>query len=136
MSDAQLAELANAAGLNIDWVDANGRPQRVTPEAQRRLLESLGFPAQSPQQIQGSLAELQHRLSATGPGPLLTVEQGQRLALAGYRAEQSYKLTREDGQVQSGRLDGEGSLPQRRGPVQQAPRLGSHRPVVLAAPPG
>ena len=135
MSDAQLAELANAAGLNIDWVDANDRPQQVTPEAQRRLLESLGYPAQSPQQIQGSLAELQHRLSATGPGPLLTVEQGQRLALAGYRAEQSYKLTREDGQVQSGRLDGEGRLPALDLPGYHRLDIGDTRLTLAVAPP-
>ncbi|MFF6568909.1 4-alpha-glucanotransferase, partial [Pseudomonas aeruginosa] len=65
MSDARLAELAAAVGLQLDWQDANGRPQRVDPEVQRGLLEALGYPAQSPQQIEQSLAALapavQHR---------------------------------------------------------------------------
>lgn len=51
MSDARLAELAAAVGLQLDWQDANGRSQRVDPEVQRGLLEALGYPAQSPQQI-------------------------------------------------------------------------------------
>ena len=35
MSDARLAELAAAVGLQLDWQDANGRSQRVDPEVQR-----------------------------------------------------------------------------------------------------
>ena len=35
MSDAQLEILASRAGLAVDWIDANGRPQRVTPDALR-----------------------------------------------------------------------------------------------------
>ena len=33
MSDARLAELAAAVGLQLDWQDANGRPQRVDPRS-------------------------------------------------------------------------------------------------------
>ena len=135
MSDAQLADLAAAAGLSVDWVDANGRPQRVTPEAQRRLLEALGYPAQSPQQIQGSLGELHHRNAEVGLGPLLTLEQGQATALPGYAAEQSYKLTREDGEVQSGRLDHQGCLPAQDIPGYHRLEIGDARLTLAVAPP-
>ena len=44
MSDARLAELAAAVGLQLDWQDANGRPQRVDPEVQRaEMLEPISL---------------------------------------------------------------------------------------------
>ncbi|MEN0107503.1 MAG: 4-alpha-glucanotransferase, partial [Pseudomonas sp.] len=74
MSDEQLARLATAAGLSVDWVDANGREQRVAVDAQRALLESLGYSAQSPQQIAASLAHLQQQARQRELPPLLTHE--------------------------------------------------------------
>ncbi|MGV8762914.1 hypothetical protein ACV34I_29505, partial [Pseudomonas aeruginosa] len=56
-----------AVGLQPDWQDANGRPQRVDPEVQRGLLEALGYPAQSPQQIEQSLAALDLRVDPLRP---------------------------------------------------------------------
>ena len=111
MSDALLAELASAAGLSVDWVDANGRAQQVTPEAQRQLLEALGHPAQNEQQIRDSLEALQQARHAALQPPLLTLELGANLHLPGHAADSAYKLTREDGQVLNGRLDGQASLP-------------------------
>lgn len=110
MSDELLAELANSAGLNIDWTDANGRPQRVGADAQRSLLESLGYPAQSPQQVRESLAELQQRQAQSSLAPLMTLELQQAAALPGFRADTPYKLTREDGSVHTGRLDAQGRI--------------------------
>ena len=60
MSDARLAELSKAAGLSVDWVDADGNAQAVKPEHQRRLLEALGYPAADDEQIEASLAQVQH----------------------------------------------------------------------------
>ncbi len=74
MSDAQLERLAAEAGLMIDWQDANKRPQRVSAEVQRGLLEALGYPAQSPQQIQQSLNALAQRRAQVPP--LLTADCG------------------------------------------------------------
>ena len=42
MSDAQLEILASRAGLAVDWVDANGTPQRVSPPVLRAVLAGLG----------------------------------------------------------------------------------------------
>nr|VVH79217.1 hypothetical protein TUEID40_00364 [Pseudomonas aeruginosa] len=79
MSDARLAELAAAVGLQLDWQDANGRPQRVDPEVQRGLLEALGYPAQSPQQIEQSLAALARLREDSANLGLLVGECGQPL---------------------------------------------------------
>jgi 4-alpha-glucanotransferase len=38
MSDAQLEILASRAGLSVDWIDANGRPQKVAPSVLRNVL--------------------------------------------------------------------------------------------------
>ena len=135
MSDALLAELADAAGLSVDWQDANGRPQRVSPEAQRRLLEALGYPAQSPQQIQGSLAELRQRTSSASLAPLLTLEVGQAIALPGHGAEAPYQLTLDNGQVQSGRLDHHGNLPAQDVPGYHHLEIGEARLTLAVAPP-
>lgn len=133
MSDALLAELAGAAGLVIDWVDANGRPQRVSPEAQRRLLEALGYPAQSPQQLQASLAALRHRPDAEEA--LRPLDLGQPTHLAGHTPDTPYKLTREDGQVQSGRLDGHARLPALNTPGYHQLEIGNGRLTLAVAPP-
>ncbi|MGV8346542.1 hypothetical protein ACV330_30255, partial [Pseudomonas aeruginosa] len=71
--------MAAAVGLQLDWQDANGRPQRVDPEVQRGLLEALGYPAQSPQQIEQSLAALARLREDSANLGLLVGECGQAL---------------------------------------------------------
>ncbi|MDD0843560.1 4-alpha-glucanotransferase [Pseudomonas sp. Gutcm_11s] len=134
MSDALLAELANAAGIGIDWVDANGHAQRVSPEAQRRLLESLGHSAQSEQQIRDSLEELQQRELAALVPPLLTLELGDNLRLGGREAHAAYNLTREDGQVFSGRLDEQASLPSPEHPGYYRLEIGASQLTLAVTP--
>ncbi|WP_252273358.1 4-alpha-glucanotransferase [Pseudomonas subflava] len=135
MSDALLAELSAAAGIAVDWVDANGRPQRVTPEAQRRLLESLGYPAQSPQQIQASLGALRHAADQPQQSPLLPLELGSVAAIAGQKADAAYKLTREDGQILTGRLNSDGGLPVPDVPGYHLLEVGDVRLTLAVAPP-
>lgn len=111
MSDVQLADLANAIGLQLDWMDANGRPQRVSPEVQRGLLEDMGYPAQSPQQIAGSLASLLDRQRTTRLGPLVVLDQGEQLSLDGaQRPGQRYQLRLDDGRLLEGRLEADCQL--------------------------
>lgn len=59
MSDAQLEILASRAGLAVDWIDANGRPQKVAPAVLRNVLTGLGHPANTAQEIDASLLQLQ-----------------------------------------------------------------------------
>ena len=112
MSDTRLAELTRAADLSIDWIDADGRQQSVTPECQRNLLEALGYPAQSSEQIESSLAHLQHRGSTQELGPLVTLDQQQTLDLRRYfPAGTAFDIELEHGERLHGRLDDAGQLP-------------------------
>jgi 4-alpha-glucanotransferase len=111
MSDEQLASLSSAAGLSVDWLDANGRPQRVSVESQRALVESLGYAAQSPQQIAASLAHLEHEHHSRELPPLLTHELHRPLSLASeFASDTHYQLELEDGRRIDGRLDGNACL--------------------------
>lgn len=86
MSDAQLETLAARAGLAVDWMDANGRPQRVAPSVLRAVLTGLGHPAGSAQEIDASLLQIQAAQAHTRLPPLLTVDVGCDLDLARYFA--------------------------------------------------
>ena len=59
MSDAQLEILASRAGLAVDWIDANGRAQRVSEPVLRRILAALGHPAADDIAIANSLKALE-----------------------------------------------------------------------------
>ncbi|EQL40694.1 hypothetical protein M770_15300 [Pseudomonas aeruginosa VRFPA03] len=126
MSDARLAELAAAVGLQLDWQDANGRSQRVDPEVQRGLLEALGYPAQSPQQIEQSLAALARLREDSANLGLLVGECGQPLEQALGPAGTPGELVYEDGTRIALRL--RGPRP-RRGP----PAKNRRRPSRAAA---
>lgn len=135
MSDQLLAELAQAADLSIDWVDAHGQPQRVSVEAQRALLEALGYPAQSPEQLRASLASLVQQRHVPEEAALLLQDQGQPLALTLYPAESPYRLIDEQGNLSEGRLDANGHLPaqQQPGYYQLEIRDTQHRLAVAPA---
>ena len=53
MSDDALRRLARAAGLYVDWTDANGRPHEVKPDTLRAVLAALGHPAETTAAIVG-----------------------------------------------------------------------------------
>ena len=112
MSDAQLEILASRAGLAVDWIDANGRAQKVGPSVLRAVLTGLGHPAGSAQEIDASLLELQavqqtHRLP-----PLMTVDVGAGLDLARYfEPETPCDIHLEDGSRIYLKLDAQAVLP-------------------------
>jgi 4-alpha-glucanotransferase len=53
-----LHALAEAAGMSVDWQDASGKPQRVTPDVLKNVLGALGIDAGSDDAIDASLAAL------------------------------------------------------------------------------
>ncbi|HLD68173.1 MAG TPA: 4-alpha-glucanotransferase [Pseudomonas sp.] len=109
MNDRPLEALALAAGLAVDWTDANDRPQRVTPEVLRTVLEGLGYPCVSPGQIAESLRQLTQRPELP---PLLTADQARPLALGAYfPAHTAYRVVLDDGRELDGQLDDQGRLP-------------------------
>ena len=136
MSDKRLAELSRAVGLNLEWQDAAERDQSVSPEAQRSLLEAMGYPVQSPQQIMESLATLRDRQRSRPAGPLLIAEQGQSLDLAGhFPGNTPFRLVEEMGQEHSGRLDRRGRLPAWQVPGYHRVEIGDESLTVAVCPP-
>ena len=79
MSEAQLEVLAGRAGLAVDWIDANGQPQRVTPQVLEAILAGLGLPADSAEAIETSLLNLQLEQQNKRLPPLLTADVGKAL---------------------------------------------------------
>lgn len=136
MSDKRLAELARAVGISLEWQDAAKRQQTVSPEAQRALLEAMGYPVQTSEQIMESLATFKEHQRNQGAGPLLIVEQGQPLNLANHFApDTAFQLTEEEGQRHSGRLDAQGNLPGWQTPGYHRLEIGDHELTVAVCPP-
>ena len=90
MSESQLEILAGRAGLAVDWVDANGRPQRVEPYVLQAVLAGLGLPADSNAAIETSLLNLQLEQQDKRLPPLLTADEGKGLDLARYFSPHSH----------------------------------------------
>ncbi|WP_223525509.1 4-alpha-glucanotransferase [Pseudomonas sp. A-B-26] len=112
MSDAQLEILASRAGLAVDWIDANGRPQKVAPSVLRAVLTGLGHPAGSAQEIDASLLELQTVQQTHHLPPLMTVDVGGGLDLARYfEPETPCDIHLEDGSRIYLKLDAQAVLP-------------------------
>lgn len=106
MSDERLNRLAEAAGLSIDWVDADGRDQRVTPDVLRAVLNGLGLAANSDDDIECSLEKLHVDDGEADLPPLLTLDQGTALELGRYfEPHARYSLELENGDRHDGTLD-------------------------------
>ncbi len=135
MSDERLNRLAKAAGLSIDWVDADGRDQRVSPEVLRAVLCGLGLPADSEADIETSLEKLDAINGASHLPPLLTLDQGVALDLNRYAEPGTgYELVLEDGSRQDGRLDEQARLPAIATPGYHQLELAGRRVTLAVAP--
>ncbi|HEX3651359.1 MAG TPA: 4-alpha-glucanotransferase [Rhizomicrobium sp.] len=67
MSDDALRKLARAAGLYVEWTDANGRPQEVKPDTLRAALNALGYPTDNDSDIVESQRRLDRESRALPP---------------------------------------------------------------------
>lgn len=112
MSDAQLEILASRAGLAVDWIDANGRAQKVSPAVLRSVLTGLGHPAGSAQEIDASLLQLQQAQQNHQLPPLITADVGVSLDLSRYfDAGTPCEIKLEDGATLNLNLDADAKLP-------------------------
>lgn len=112
MSDAQLEILASRAGLAVDWIDANGRPQKVAPAVLRNVLTGLGHPAGTAMEIDASLLQLQEVQQTRHLPPMLTADVGVGVDLARYfEPETPCEIHLEDGSRLSLKLDTHSVLP-------------------------
>ncbi|WP_308584400.1 4-alpha-glucanotransferase [uncultured Pseudomonas sp.] len=112
MSEANLELLASRAGLSVDWIDANGRPQRVKPDALRTVLKGLGHPADTDADIDASLLQLELAQQDPHLPPLMTVDSGEGLDLSRhFEPDTPCRVSLEDGETLELRLDGNAVLP-------------------------
>ena len=93
MSQADLHALASAAGLVIDWEDAQGRDQRVSDASLSAILTSMGLACDSAADRRDSLAMLAEKAEPA----LITAGAGQALELPG--GASSGRLILEDGKA-------------------------------------
>ncbi|RMT30408.1 4-alpha-glucanotransferase, partial [Pseudomonas syringae pv. spinaceae] len=134
MNNEQLERLATEAGLSVHWVDANARPQVVSPDVLRKVLEALGYPAESGEAIDASLQKLQLARHGASAPPLLTVDQDSNLDLSEWFAAQTpFTLHLEDGSSIDATLTASGELPAL-APVgyQQLEIAGQHLTLAVA----
>jgi 4-alpha-glucanotransferase len=100
VSEEALQRLARAAGLSIDWTDANGRPHEVKPDTLRAVLTGLGYPATSPREIE----ESQHRIDMEARGiPRLIAVDARRPVHVG--ASERARLRMQDGEWREVKLE-------------------------------
>ncbi|WP_422777746.1 4-alpha-glucanotransferase [Pseudomonas mediterranea] len=112
MSDAQLEILAGRAGLAVDWIDANGRAQKVSPAVLRSVLTGLGHPAGSAQEIDASLLQLQEDQQNHRLPPLITADVGTSVDLSRYfEGSVPCEIQLEDGATLNLKLDADAKLP-------------------------
>lgn len=108
----QLHDLAEQAGIAVDWTDANGKPQTVPDSVLRKVLRGLGHPADSDEELKESLAASSKAAQSHRLPPLLTVEHGQPLDLAKFFAPgTACEVHLEDGSTLSISLDKHAALP-------------------------
>ncbi|UYN95542.1 MAG: 4-alpha-glucanotransferase [Enhydrobacter sp.] len=101
MSDEAVHALARDAGVAVDWIDAAGRPQRVSIGSLRRILEALGLACGSDAQCH----ESRERLHADRRDrPLLTTTVGAPTPLDLPRRPATAELLLEDGSRRALRL--------------------------------
>jgi len=134
MSNEQLRTLAIRAGLAVDWIDANARPQTVSPEVLRTVLDGLGYPANTTDEIEASLQRLNDAHEQSTAPPLLTLDHGNPLDLSAWFGPQTpFVLTLEDGTTLNGTLGMDAELPPL-APVgyQQLSISGQHLTLAVA----
>lgn len=136
MSEERLHLLAQRAGLAVDWIDANGRPQRVPPKVLSRVLAGLGHPASNAADVETSLKELQAARDGHKLPPLLTVEAGQAVNLSAYFGPQTpCRVTLEDGTAFDLHLDDQAALPGVLPVGYQTVNLADQQFTLAVAPP-
>ncbi|WP_346796136.1 4-alpha-glucanotransferase [Halomonas sp. Bachu 37] len=111
----KLRQLAEAAGLLLEWDNSDGEPCQLPERVQRTLLEILGFPADSDATIDDSLQRLKRLHEPASPDqwpPLLTADRDTPITLPSSLPPGTvFSLLLEQGERIEGRLDSHGALP-------------------------
>ncbi len=92
LSDPRLVQLAEQAGIDVHWQDANGRARQVSEPILRAVLDRLGLPCANADDVAASLEQLRREREGSDLPRLLTAEAGQPFALPARPADRSYVL--------------------------------------------
>ncbi|MBZ5486095.1 4-alpha-glucanotransferase [Halomonas aquamarina] len=107
-----LRQLAEAAGLLLEWENSDGEPCQLPEETQRHLLDILGFKTASEADIKESLERLHEPQDPAKWPPLLTCDADTPIALPSpLPPGQAFTLTLEQGGQVNGHLESDGRLP-------------------------
>lgn len=112
----KLRQLAESVGLLLEWIGSDDRPQSLSEERQRSMLERLGWPASDDDEITASLTrwrERQHPAAFDRLPPMLIADQGRPLRVpVADSGDCGFSIRLESGEMLDGRLDAEGHLPE------------------------
>jgi 4-alpha-glucanotransferase len=137
-TDVPIDELARAAGLEPDWIDAGGVARRVNDDALIALVDALGWPCGTPIERVDSAAALIDAHAATPR--LVTGDAGVPLTLPRSIAPPGarFRIALESGEHVDGRVGGAGeygTLPALTQPGYHALDIGEQRIGIAIAPP-
>jgi 4-alpha-glucanotransferase len=130
--DPALSALAAKAGIAEHWTDARQRPQQVSPDTLRLLLEGMGLPAGNAHDIRDSDHRLGVELGARLP-PLLVARSGMAAFLPAC-ARGRYRIVCESGQTSDGEVADDGSLIAPKEPGYHTLHLACGQTVLAVAP--
>lgn len=128
--------LAQAAGLLPEWRDAFGAPRTVAPEVLAGMLERMGFPCGTTDDLRGSLHKLESKAD-TARRPLVVADAGRPIELRGVTALK-YKVELESGEMLFGTAnpgaDGSVAIPAIRRPGYHRLLIGERRLTLAVCP--
>jgi 4-alpha-glucanotransferase len=107
MSERELHDLANEAGILIKWRDVNGTEKVVSDESLRALLGPIGLPAETAVQIGESRNLLKNEKYFVPP--LLTADLGEPIACPFFSGR--FQVQLENGGLLEGEFSEDGTLP-------------------------
>jgi 4-alpha-glucanotransferase len=79
--DEAVRDLARRAGISVNWTNAAGEPQVVTPEVLRRILEALGLPSETSRQVTENRDRLRNQTAAGAHAALVTATVDEPISL-------------------------------------------------------
>jgi 4-alpha-glucanotransferase len=124
-SSKLVTELAERAGIEVVWENAQHEPRRVPDDVLRVLLDRLGLPCTNTAQARESLALLDAEQRSSYLPPLMTAEVGRAIALppTASRSGTRYRIDLEQG----GSIEGMISVPKgERALLSPIPESGYH----------
>ena len=112
MSTRQLFQLAEEAGVLCHWTDAHGHSASLDEQALLGVLKALQLPADTPAQLDASLARARQLRQEAEHGPLLICNAEQPIDVRSRLGPGSHcQVLREDGHAITLQVDRHGYLP-------------------------